>query len=263
MDKLRLVFFLIQLMPFAIINSEAAEANRVLRAVIAEDFAPFYYHDDAGQLKGVSYEVAAHICKKLGYELQLTQLPSMRLLLQALDDGQQHIAINLTATEKRQEVALFTSQPHAYESQNLIVRADNDISFSGDVNSLTNYKIGAIFGWTYGAEFDNANYLQKVYVNNSKQQLKGLLSGRYDLAVNNPQFVKWVATKIGVSKGFRIIRQPVLTLPVTMAVSKQYPDAAELVQEFDKAIADFIKEEAYRNILLRHGFPVIEPDNEE
>ncbi len=58
MDALRVVFFLIQFMPFVIINCEVAEANPVLRAVIAEDFTPFYYHNDAGHLKGVSYQVS-------------------------------------------------------------------------------------------------------------------------------------------------------------------------------------------------------------
>lgn len=247
--------------PFLLIlslGSAVMAANPVLKIAVPEDFPPFYYKDSDGNFKGVSYEVAVHVCNKLGYHIEITQLPSMRLMLTALKEGYQDMSINLTATEARAELAHFTQTPHVFESQHFIVRSDSHITYDGDLQSLADYRFGPIFGWTYGPKFDRASNLDKEFVNDSVQQLKGLLSGRYDIAVNNPQYFSVTAASLGVAGAFHLLDPAVFTLPVTMAVSRQYPDAEQLVAALEREIALFIKEDAYRDILERHGFAVKE-----
>jgi len=245
------------------LNPVVAAANPVLKIAVPEDFPPFYYRDNDGNFKGVSYEVAAHVCEKLGYDIEITQMPSMRLVLTALKEGYQDMSINLTATESRAEIAYFTKTPHVYESQHFIVRSDSQIDFDGELHDLADYRFGPIFGWTYGPKFDRATYLNKEFVNDSVQQLKGLLSGRYDIAVNNPQYFSATASSLGVAEAFHLLDPAVITLPVTMAVSRQYPDAKELAAALEKEIAQFVKEDAYRDILERHGFAAMQNVDKE
>lgn len=229
-------------------------AKPIIKIAVPEDFPPFYFKDNNGTFKGVSYEVATHVLDKLGYEIEITQMPSMRLMLAALKDGYQDLSINLTETEARSELAYFTQTPHVFESQHLIVRADSNIQFDGNFQAIADYRFGPIFGWTYGPQFDRATYLEKEFVNHSVQQLKGLLSGRYDIAVNNPQYFAVTASSLGVANAFHLLDPPVFTLPVTMAVSKQYPSAEALVTALEREVALFVKEDAYRDILERYGF---------
>jgi len=258
----RLMLF-IRLLFIFMVSQQAMAAKPVLSVAVLDDFAPFYYQDSEGDYQGVSYEIASHVLEKLGYQFEVTQMPSMRLMLKALKDGQQDFSFNLTATEERLEVALFTQTPHVFEAQNLIVRADSTINFDGDLKNLTDYKFGPIFGWTYGSSFDSAAYLQKAYVNDSTQQLKELLSGRYDIAVNNPQYFQGISSSMGVSNAFRTLNPAVFTLPVTMAVSKKYPQAVELINALENELASFVQTETYREILSRYGFDVSEQSMEQ
>lgn len=245
---------LIQLLFLFSLSHTAIAAQPVIKVAVPENYPPFYYKDSDGSFKGVSYEIATHIFDKLGYELEITQMPSMRIMLSALKDGRQHVSINLTATDERSELAYFTLTPHVYESQHLITRADSLISFNGDLQTLTDYRFGPIFGWTYGPKFDRSTNLDKEFVNNSVQQLKGLLSGRYDIALNNPQFFSVTASSLGIASAFRLLEPAVYTLPVTMAVSKSYPEAQELAAAMEKEIALFVKSDSYKQILERYGF---------
>ncbi|MCX4189615.1 transporter substrate-binding domain-containing protein [Methylophaga sp. OBS3] len=225
-----------------------------LKVVIPEDFPPFYYHDLDGSFQGVSYEVAVLVSEKLGYQLDITQLPNMRQLLLALESGQQDLSINLTETAERSKLAYFTQTPHVYESQHLIVRGDSNIEYNGDLKSLTNYSFGPIFGWTYGKQFDSATYLTKDYLNDSKQQLKGLLSGRYDIAVNNPQYFQETISSLGINPVFKVLSPALINLPVTMAISKKHPDAEKVINAFEQEIARFIQTPDYLAILQKYGF---------
>ncbi len=226
----------------------------VLNVVIADDYPPFYYRDETGAFRGASYEIVVHLAQGLGFEVTSTQVPSMRVMLAELNAGRQHISVNLTATDARRKVALFTTTPHIFETQNLITRADTELEYEGDLEQLKGYRYGPIFGWTYGPAFDSAQYLDKVYVNDSADQLRWLLSGQFDVAVNNRQFFQHMAQEMGVSRAFRILDPPVHVLPVTIAISHQYPGAEALRDELDKAVVSFIQTDEYMNILLRYGF---------
>jgi ABC-type amino acid transport substrate-binding protein len=245
---------LVQLIFLFSLSHGAFAAQPVIKVAVPENYPPFYFKDTDGTFKGVSYEVATHVFNKLGYQIEIKQLSSMRTLLSALKDGRQHVSINLTATDERSELAYFTQTPHVYESQHLITRADSQIRFTGDLQTLTDYRFGPIFGWTYGPKFDRSTNLDKEFVNNSVQQLKGLLSGRYDIALNNPQFFSVTATSLGIASAFRLLEPAVYTLPVTMAVSKSYPEAEALVAAMEKEIALFVKSDSYKQILERYGF---------
>lgn len=226
----------------------------ILKIAMPEDFPPYYYLDTDGSFKGVSYDIAIHISEKLGYQVEVTQLPNMRQLLLALGDGKQDLSLNLTATTERLKLAYFTSTPHVFESQHLIVRSDSPIKYDGDLKSLSRYKFGPIFGWTYGDQFDSAAYLTKDYVNDSRQQLKGLLSGRYDIAVNNPQYFQQIISSLGINPIFRTLEPALINLPVTMAISKKYPDAEKVIAAFEAEIARFIQTPEYQAILQEYGF---------
>jgi ABC-type amino acid transport substrate-binding protein len=259
----RVGVFLFQLLPALILTVQAAEPEKVIRVGLPDDFPPYYYQDSNGDYKGASFEIAKHLLDQLGYRIEVTHFPSMRLMLAELKTGDQDLNINLTATEERKKVAVFTSEPHVFESQNLIVRSDSNIHFNGNLKLLSNYMFGPIFGWTYGSEFDNARYLKKQYLNNSNQQLKGLLSGRYDIALNNPEYVSFLSTELGITKAFKVLQPALFELPVTMAVSRKYPEAETLIAKLNQALIQFKKQPAYQEILQKNGFEVNSENRED
>ena len=239
--------------PFSLF-AMADDSKPLLRIGVPEDFAPFYFHDNKGDLHGASYEVVVSILHSLGYQTQTTQYPNMRLLLANIATGKEDIVVNLAGTESRRVVAYFTETPHIYESQDVIVRADSSIRYEGNLHQLKPYKIGTIFGWTYGPEFDSADYLHKEYVNNSEEQLKGLLSGHFDLMINNKNFVNSITQTLRISDAFKPLEHSIFILPVTIGLSKAHPNAKKLIEKLESEVVRYRKTEEYKTILRHYGF---------
>lgn len=236
------------------ISFSAFSDNITINIAVPEDFAPFYFKNSKGEFEGASIEVAHHVFNKLGYKTQITQFSSMKFMLRELETGRQSVSINLTATEERQRVAKFTSEPHIYEYQNFIVRTDSPFTYNGQLDHISQFRFGPIFGWTYGPKFDDSQKLNKIYVNNSPEQLRKLLSGRFDVAINNPQFFLNLARTMNVSSAFKVINPSIYVLPVTMAVSHKYPKKEMLVEQINKEVKKLKSTEKYESILKKYGF---------
>jgi len=234
------------------VNSYAA--SDTLKLAMPDNFPPFYYQDQSGAFHGASIEIVSQLCRDLGYQVEVTQFQDMRSMLSAIAKGQQDIAINLTATKERLDIALFTETPHVTETHNLIVRSDFAENFSGNLSELDHLRFGAISGWTFGPEFDNATYLKKGYATNTREQMSGLLAGSYDVVINNPQSFLYLTKQMQLSSAFKVLEPSVYQLPVTIGISKRHPEAADLKARLEQAVKEFRTTRQYQEILLRYGF---------
>ncbi|TCK09111.1 substrate-binding periplasmic protein [Marinobacterium mangrovicola] len=232
----------------------AAETAPIIKIAMPEDFYPFYAVERDGTPTGASYEIAAAVLEKLGYAPQVTQYSDMRGALQSMASGSQDLMVNLTPTPDRDKLALFTSTPHIYETQDFIARADSPIEYNGRLLSVAQFKIGVNYGWTYGPEFDATHYLTKAPVLDSMAQLKGLLSGTFDLAINNQQYFLSSAEKLGVSNAFKVLTPSVYVLPVNLAVSRRMQGAEAFRDQLEREVAEFISTPEYLLILSKYGF---------
>ncbi|MFW1676205.1 substrate-binding periplasmic protein [Pontibacter sp. JAM-7] len=251
------------LLPFAFILCSfqlAAQPKPVIRIALAEDFYPFYGTNADGAPVGASFEIAQSVLARLGYDVRVTKYTDMKASLNALDSGSQDLMVNLSETPERAKFALFTSTPHIYETQDLIARADSPIGFDGLLINIAQFNIGIVYGWTYGPDFDSSNFLTKTPVLDSVTQLKGLLSGRFDLAINNRQYFMSRAETLGVDTAFMVLQPSVYELPVTLAVSRKYPDATGFRDSLENEVSRFIHTEEYRSILAKYGFDTIAPE---
>lgn len=258
--KTYLLFYLLLIVYHPI--AQGYDNEKKIRIAIPENFQPYYFKDSNGDFKGASIEISRIILKKLGYKIKITQFPNMKTALKEIELGKQDLNINLTATPEREMIAKFTHTPHLHETQNIIVRSDSEISFNGSLDELISYRIGVIFGWTYGPDFDNKENLDRVYVNSSPEQLRSLLSGRFDLAINNPQFFENLAENSRTKEGFKILTPAIYSLPVKMAVSNKYSDTEGLISKLNNEILLFKRSEKYRLILNKYGFNNIDPKKE-
>lgn len=232
----------------------SAQQRPVIKVAMPEDFFPFYALDREGTPSGASFEIAQAVLEKLGYETRVTQYSDMRGALQSIAAGQQDLMVNLTPTPEREKLALFTTTPHIYETQDLIARADSPIEYNGRLISVAQFKIGVNYGWTYGPEFDSTHYLTKSPVLDSLAQLKGLLSGTFDLAINNQQYFLSSAETLGVRNAFKVLTPSVYVLPVNLAVSRRTANASELRDLLEHEVAQFVRTPEYQKILAKYGF---------
>lgn len=229
------------------------EAQKVIRIGFAENYPPFYFLNSENRYEGVSFEVVSSVLTDLGYTIRVSQHENMSALIAEVKKGNVDLNVNLSATEERKQYFLFTAIPHVYESQDLISLKNTPFNYTGSLLSLSRYRVGVIYGWTHGAEFDNADFIRKVYVLDSQTQLQGLISGRFDMVVNNRFFFSEMGKKLGIASVFKSFEPSLGHLPVTVGVSRQYPDAPKLVEQLNLEISKFIKTREYLAILHASG----------
>ena len=96
-------------------------------------FPPYeFYDDETGKIVGIDAEVAAAICEKLGYELEIVDM-DFDAIIPAITTGKIDFGMaGMTVTEERKQSVDF-SESYATGVQVIIVRDDSDITSADDI----------------------------------------------------------------------------------------------------------------------------------
>ncbi|MCG7496205.1 transporter substrate-binding domain-containing protein [Vibrio sp. Of7-15] len=235
------------------LHSHASEKQipSVLTIALADvDYPPFYFKDN-DTFSGISIEVLEHIADDLGFTLRY-QRSSWQGALNSLKTGKADLITTMFYTEERAQFALYPDEPHALEVNQFVTRPELSIHYNGDLNTLKQYRIGMISGYTYGNEYDKANFLKKDRVNNEHQLIKMLIGKRFELAVGNPFAIKLQADRLGVSHQIVLLEPAVDISPIYMAISKKTPNATYLIQQFSKSIKNLKRTPKYSSMLKKY-----------
>lgn len=214
------------------------------------DYPPFYFKDN-DNFSGISIEVLEHIAADLGFTLHY-QYSSWQGALNSLKTGKADLITTLFYTEERAQFALYPDEPHAIEINQLITRPELAITFNGDLHTLRQYRIGMISGYSYGKDYDTADFLKKDVTTNESQLIKMLVGKRFELAIGNPFALKLQANRQGVSHQIILLEPAVDISPIYMAMSKKTPNAAYLIQRFSQSLKELKRSPKYSDMLKKY-----------
>lgn len=143
-------------------------------------WAPWTYHDEAGDLVGFDTEVGQMIADKLGVEAEFVE-GEWDGLFAGLDDGRYDAIINgVEITDERAEKYDFTT-PYGYIATALVVGSDNtDIKSFEDLDGHTTANsynsTYMLLAQDYGAQVQSVDSLSET--------IDMVLSGRVDATLN-------------------------------------------------------------------------------
>lgn len=220
------------------------------------DYPPFYFEQDE-QLQGAVIEITQHLATQLGHTFIFKRYPWRRVQAY-LRSGEIDMSILYFKTPERAKDVVYTDTPHIFESSYLFVAKDTKISYDGTLNGLQSYKFGNVRGYSHGAEYDKANYLDKQEIVNEKLLIRMLIHGRLDIAVGNKAVINSYAKQEGLHNKISFLTPAINQGPNFIAFSKANKDADELAQAFSTQVKQFITTETYRLILQKHGFALPE-----
>ena len=132
-----------------LLSCAAFAENGVLKMGTNAAFPPYeYYSDDSDDIVGIDAEIAAAICDKLGYTLEIVDM-DFDALIPAVANGKVDMVLaGLTVTEERQQNVDFTAS-YATGVQVVIVKEDSEITSVDDLFAEgANHKIGVQQGTT-------------------------------------------------------------------------------------------------------------------
>lgn len=244
------------------IDAETEEGEKVYKIAIGQNYMPFNFQGDDGNLTGIDVEIFKAIAEDQGFEYEV-QSYQLNGLLQALESGQADAGLAaLSVTDERKESMDF-SDPY-YESGTIFaVPGDSDIETLEDLEGKTvAVKIGSTgaqiaeslkdeFGYEINPFDESANMYEDVAAGHSQALIEdnavisyAINTGAHDLKlIGEEQSVASLA--LAVSKG------------QNQAFLQMFNDGLENIKAsgtYDQIIESFLGEEGLDKASIEEGF---------
>lgn len=213
-------------------------------------FQPYeYYDDESGAIIGIDAEVAALICEKLGYELEIVDM-AFDSLIPALTSGKvDFVMAGMTVTEERKQSVDFSTS-YAQGVQVVIVPEGSDITSIDDLTAEgASHKVGVQQGTTGDlyATWDIADAgLGSVepYANGPDAVL-ALTSGKVDCVMIDNEPAK---NLVAANEGLKILETPYTVEDYAIAFAKN----SELTEKVNAALEELIADGSVQAVIEKY-----------
>lgn len=229
-------------------SSGYSETERI--RVVYTDWFPYTYEEN-GEALGFEIEIFREVIKKMNLEADFVRFPWKRCL-NSLEEGTADALISLLKTPEREKYTYFPEESISISRTVFFTEKDRRIEYYGSYDLLRGYTVGVIMGFSYGHEFDNADYLFKDPARDAQTLITMLLKGRHDLAAENQAVVNGYAMKMGVSDKIRFLEPPIHSQKLYAGFSRR-KGLKKLCDDFSGSLFEFKKTETYSNILKKYG----------
>ncbi|WP_419787197.1 substrate-binding periplasmic protein [Pseudodesulfovibrio sp.] len=205
---------------------------------------------------GYLAEITDTAFRRAGYDPEFVFVPWARALLGTIET-EYDVLLAAYRTEEREEVLLY-SNPIGTTDVILLKLKTRNIHFSS-IEDLRPHRIGHIKGSKVNKEFDEAEkkYLKIDYVKDAKYNLKKLLAGRIDLAVEKKERVEQLLKTSfrDYADHFEFITPPLQKNFFYNCISKRHEHSYQIIADFNRGLRMIQEDGTLDGILERHGAP--------
>lgn len=155
-----------------------------------DDFPPFSFVDNMGQITGIDIEILRELENRLEIEFDIKLVPWKRLLLMT-KTGAVFGSFSLFKTSERQAFALFTHPLH-YSTYKIFTLSTNRYEFES-IKDLYGKRISIAAGFTVSEELEAAQLrgdLTLIETFSFKDSFRRLLKGGVDMVIGNELVVE-------------------------------------------------------------------------
>ena len=216
----------------------AAACAETLKMGTNAAFPPYEYYDDqTGEIVGIDAEVAAAICAKLGYELEIVDM-DFDALIPAVANGKIDMVLaGLTVTEERKQNVDFTAS-YATGVQVIIVAEGSAITSADDLFAEgASHKIGVQQGTTGDLyctwDLEDTGLATVERFKSGTDAVLALTTGKVDCVVIDNEPAK---NFVAANEGLVILDTEYVTEDYAIALAK----GSELTAKIDAALAELI-----------------------
>ena len=213
-------------------------------------FPPYeFYDDETGEVVGIDAEVAAAICAKLGYELEIVDM-DFDAIIPAVTTGKIDFGMaGMTVTEERLQSVDFTTS-YATGIQSVIVKEDSEITSVDDLFAEgANHKIGVQQGTTgdlycsWDIEDEGLGSVERF--KNGTDAVLALTSGKVDCVVIDNEPAK---NYIAANEGLKILDTEYAVEDYAIALAKD----SELTEKINAALEELIADGTVQAIIDKY-----------
>ena len=203
-------------------------------------FPPYeYYDDETGEIVGIDAEVAAVICEKLGYDLEIVDM-AFDAIITAVSTGKVDFGMaGMTVTEERLQSVDFTDS-YATGIQVVIVTEDSEITsvddlFAEGANHVVAVQMGTTGDIYCSDDIEGAGLGSIQRYNNGTDATLALVSGKVDCVVIDNEPAK---NYVAANEGLKILDTEYAVEDYAIALAKNTPLTDPINAALEELIAD-------------------------
>ncbi len=247
----KLILYLIFLVTVLPVSLQAA-GHKEMSLIISSGYPPYYFRIGNAEPEGLCVEVVNEAAKLQNIKIKYIVLAWSKCL-SWMKFGKADAIMPLLKTPEREAFLYYVEgNDVAIDSNAFFFTADSDIKYTGDFKELKDYLIGYIKDYSYGPEFDNADFLNKDPARTEISMINELVSKRRDIIIGSVLVIKHQAGKMGLSGRLVDLKPHLNDNPMFIGFSKKRGKKQQ-AEEFAKALKQFKTTDKYKEILLKYG----------
>lgn len=218
-----------------------AQAQKLV--FVFEQYPPYEYIDEHGNLAGVDVSLIREVCKRNGIEPEFREVPWKR----AMDEvkiGLADAIFSLFKTPKRQEFLIFPDIGLSSEKNIFVAVAESGVQVRSldDLDGLT---VGVTTDYVYSKAFNEAVHFKRESSNDAEMLLAKVLMGHSDVAIINDLVFHSVAKDMDALEKFEVMDYVDSVQPMYVAFSKNSSkDPEKMADIFSKTLRE-LKQEGF------------------
>jgi polar amino acid transport system substrate-binding protein len=219
----------------------------------AADSVPTAYMDN-GKQTGLLVDVVEEAFKRAGYRVEIKLMPWARCLVE-VKAGTIDSIFSVYQTRERQEFLAYAEEVLITQVQAFFVRKDSAITFDGDLNKLSELRMGIINQTSYGHRLDSAlekGLFKKVDTPHSaSSNVQKLLHDRVDVIPSYRHVVLHTARTLGAAGDIKELSPAIEAIPSYLAFSNKR-DSTKVISALNQALRAMKKDGTYDAIFRKY-----------
>ena len=216
-----------------------AETKETLTMATNASFPPYEYVE-GDQVVGIDPEIAAAVCEKMGYDLEIVDTEFDSLISGVASGKYDFVMAGMTVTEERKQMVSF-SDTYATGVQVIIVKDDSPITSVDDLLADgANYTVGtqnATTGYIYAmSDIEDAGKGTVAAFPNGNEAVMALVNGKIDCVIIDNEPAK---AYVAANEGLKILDSTYVVEDYAACFAK---DNTELLDAFNTALAELTED---------------------
>ena len=200
--------------------------------ITAANYPPFEIADPIDGLTGFDHEVVTEAFRRVGQPVRIVFLPWNRAIME-IKSGEAAAVLSCAHRAQREEFAFFSDQLST-STDGIYYRRDHEAKKVKSVDELKDQRVAAVNGYSSFLKLRDLG-MEPHSVPDDETGLKMLRLGRFDYFYNGKQATDFLISQSGQTGLFKFIS--LSEKPLYLCLSKAYPGAGQLLDDFNKGLA--------------------------
>jgi polar amino acid transport system substrate-binding protein len=231
-------------------NVENAGETASRQVIVVMENIPPYSYTAGDSVYGFDVELSSIIFKKLNVK-PLYETHLWTQCLEMMKNREADAILTVFLTVEREKYLYFPDEYCSYEPNAFFRLKEKNITYSGSLSELKDYKIGVKTSTSYGNQFDNAKFLERDSSATQEILIRKIIEKRLEIGIGSIPVISYISRKLNYFNKITFVEPYVSVEPLYIGFSKK-TENYKLAQSFSAELSILKKSLTYNYLLKKY-----------